>query len=79
MSLAKNWGLPIRDHSQFSGIGHLNLPAPLSPAMRAVTMRKGALGRLELITRIPGHDSIAAARPTLVRTQHLPPPAKTAR
>ena len=29
--------------------------------MRAVTMRKGALGRLELITRIPGHDSIAAA------------------
>lgn len=29
--------------------------------MRAVTMRTGALGRLELITRIPGHDSIAAA------------------
>jgi len=24
-------------------------------------MRKGALGRLELITHIPGHDSIAAA------------------
>jgi hypothetical protein len=24
-------------------------------------MRTGALGRLELITRIPGHDSIAAA------------------
>ncbi|HUZ39078.1 MAG TPA: hypothetical protein VMV17_22365 [Streptosporangiaceae bacterium] len=61
MSLAKNWGLPIRHHSQFSGIGHLNLPAPLSPAMRAVTMRKGALGRLELITQIPGHNSIAAA------------------
>jgi hypothetical protein len=61
MSPAKNWDLPIRHHSQFSGIGHLNLPAPLSPAMRAVTMRKGALGRLELITQIPGHDSIAAA------------------
>ena len=61
MSLAKNWGLPIRHHSQFSGIGHLDLPAPPSPAMRAVTMRTGALGRLELITRIPGHDSIAAA------------------
>lgn len=61
MSLAKNWGLPIRHHSQFSGIGHLNLPAPLSPAMRAVTMRKGALSRLELITEIPGRDSIAAA------------------
>ena len=29
--------------------------------MRAVTMRNGALGRLELITQIPGHDSIAAA------------------
>ena len=29
--------------------------------MRAVTMRTGALGRLELITQIPGHDSIAAA------------------
>jgi len=29
--------------------------------MRAVTMRKGALGRLALITQIPGHDSIAAA------------------
>lgn len=29
--------------------------------MRAVTMRTGALSRLELITRIPGHDSIAAA------------------
>jgi DNA-binding transcriptional LysR family regulator len=24
-------------------------------------VRKGALGRLELITRIPGHDNIAAA------------------
>jgi hypothetical protein len=60
-SLARNWGLPIRRHSDFSGIGHLNLPAPPSPAMRAVTMRTGALSRLELITRIPGHDSIAAA------------------
>ncbi len=60
-SLARNWGLPIRRHSDFSGIGHLDLPAPPSPAMRAVTMRTGALGRLELITRIPGHDSIAAA------------------
>ncbi len=60
-SLARNWGLPVRRHSDFSGIGHLNLPAPPSPAMRAVTMRTGALGRLELITRIPGHDSIAAA------------------
>jgi DNA-binding transcriptional LysR family regulator len=29
--------------------------------MRAVTMRTGALGRLELITKIPGHDSLAAA------------------
>ncbi len=34
---------------------------PPSPAMRGVTMRTGALGRLELITRIPCHDSIAAA------------------
>jgi len=61
MSLARNWGLPIRHHSQFSGIGHLDLRVPPSPAMRAVTMRTGALDRLELITRIPGHDSIAAA------------------
>ncbi len=61
MSLAKNWGLPVRHHSQFSGIGHLDLPAPPSPAMRAVTMRKGALRRLDLITQIPGHASIAAA------------------
>lgn len=61
MSLAKNWGLPVPHHSQFSGIGHLDLPAPPSSAMRAVTMRTGALGRLELITRIPGHDSLAAA------------------
>ncbi len=60
-NLARNWGLPIRRHSDFSGIGHLDLPAPPSPAMRAVTMRTGALGRLELITQIPGHDSIAAA------------------
>jgi hypothetical protein len=44
-SLARNWGLPIRRHSDFSGIGHLNLPAPPSPAMRAVTMRTGALSR----------------------------------
>jgi DNA-binding transcriptional LysR family regulator len=29
--------------------------------MCAVTMRTGALTRLELITRIPGHDSLAAA------------------
>jgi hypothetical protein len=60
-NLARNWGLPIRRHSDFSGIGHLDLPALPSPAMRAVTMRTGALGRLELITQIPGHDSIAAA------------------
>jgi Bacterial regulatory helix-turn-helix protein, lysR family len=60
-SLARNWGLPIRRHSDFSGIGHLDLPAPPSPAMRAVTMRTGALRRLELMTRIPGHASIAAA------------------
>jgi len=60
-SLARNWGLPVRRHSDFSGIGHLDLPAPPSPAMRAVTMRTGALGRLELITRIPGHAGIAAA------------------
>jgi hypothetical protein len=61
MSLARHWGLPIRHHSEFSGIGHLNLRAPLSPAMRAVTMRTGPLGRLELITQIPGHASLAAA------------------
>lgn len=61
MSLARNWGLPIRHHSQFSGIGELNLPAPPSSAMRAVTMRTGALDRLELITQIPGHASITAA------------------
>ena len=60
-NLARNWGLPVRRHSDFSGIGHLDLPAPPSPAMRAVTMRTGALGRLELITQILGHDSIAAA------------------
>jgi DNA-binding transcriptional LysR family regulator len=29
--------------------------------MRTVTMRTGALGRLELITQISGYDSIAAA------------------
>ena len=60
-NLARNWSLPVRRHSDFSGIGHLDLPVPPSPATRAVTMRTGALGRLELITRIPGHDSIAAA------------------
>jgi hypothetical protein len=61
MRLAKNWGLPIRHHSEYSGIGHLDLPAPPSPAMRAVTMRTGALNRLALITQIPGHASLAAA------------------
>jgi hypothetical protein len=60
-NLARNWGLPVRRHSDFSGIGHLDLPAPPSPAMRAITMRTGALGRLELITQVPGHDSLAAA------------------
>ena len=64
-NLARNWGLPVRRHSDFSGIGHLDLPAPPSPAMRAVTMRTGALSRLELITQIPGHDSIAAEARTL--------------
>lgn len=54
MRLARNWGLPIRHHSEYSGIGHLDLPAPPSPAMRAVTMRAGAVNRLALITRIPG-------------------------
>jgi len=61
MNLARNWGLPIRGHRHYSGIGHLDLPEPPSPAMRAVTMREGALSRLTLITQIPGHDSIAAA------------------
>jgi hypothetical protein len=59
-SLVRNWGLPLRRHGDFSGIGHLDLPGPPSPAMRAVTMRTGALG-LELIARIPGYDSLAAA------------------
>ena len=56
-----NWGLPIRHHREYSGIGDLDLPAPPSPAMRAVTMRTGALNRLALITRVPGHASLAAA------------------
>jgi len=30
-------------------------------------MRTGALGRLELITQVPGHDSLAAAARTLRR------------
>lgn len=60
-SLARNWGMPIRRRGDFSGIGHLDLPALPSPAMRAATMRTGALGRLELIIRICGHDSVAAA------------------
>jgi hypothetical protein len=65
MRLARNWDLPIRGHRDYSGIGHLTLPSPPSPALRAVTMRSGALTRLELITRIPGHDSIAAAASVL--------------
>jgi hypothetical protein len=60
-NLARNWDLPIRRHGDFSGIGRLDLPAPPSPALRAVTMRTGALGRLEMITRMPGRDSLAAA------------------
>ncbi|GAA4617268.1 TniQ family protein [Actinoallomurus liliacearum] len=61
MRLAKNWGLPIRHHNEYSGIGHLDLPAPPSPAMHAVTMRTGALNRLAFIIQIPGHASLAAA------------------
>jgi hypothetical protein len=69
-SLARNWGMPIRRRGDFSGIGHLDLPVPPSPAMRAVTMRTGALGRLELITQVPGHDSLAAAGRALYGGRH---------
>jgi hypothetical protein len=60
-NLAKIWGLPIRPPSRFNGIGHLHLPTPPSPAIRAVTTGRGALGGLALITQIPGHTSITAA------------------
>jgi hypothetical protein len=53
-NLAKIWGLPIRPPSR-------PLPTPPSPAIRAVTTGRGALGRLALITQIPGHTSITAA------------------
>jgi hypothetical protein len=56
----------------FSGIGHLDLPAPSSAAMRAVTIRTGALGRLELITWRPGHDSITAAARALYAGAEAP-------
>jgi len=60
-NLAKTWGLSIRPPSHYNGIGHLNLPTPPSPAIRAVTTGRGALGRLALITQIPGHTSFTAA------------------
>lgn len=60
-SLASNWDLPIRGHRHHPSVGHLDLPEPPSPAMRAITMRQGTLSRLTVITQIPGHDSIAAA------------------
>jgi len=45
MGLAKNWGLPTRHHSQFSDIGHLNLPAPLFDAGHRLPASRRALKR----------------------------------
>lgn len=60
--LAKSCGLPIRHHPAYRGIGHLDLPAPTSPVIRAVTQaHRRALNRLAQITRIPGRAGLAAA------------------
>ena len=61
-TITKNWGFPIRIASgRYNAIGHLDLPRPLSAAMRAVVMTPFALDRLRVITQIPGHETVAAA------------------
>ncbi|MFF1690829.1 hypothetical protein [Streptomyces sp. NPDC058254] len=61
-TIAKNWGFPIRVASgRYNAFGHLELPSPLSTAMRAVVMTPFALDRLRVITQIPGHETVAAA------------------
>lgn len=46
---------------RYNAIGHLEIPRPLSAAMRAVVMTPFALDRLRVITQIPGHETVAAA------------------
>lgn len=61
-TMAKNLGFPIRIAAgRYNAIGHLDLPGPLSAAMRAVVMTPFALDRLRVITQVPGHATVAAA------------------
>lgn len=55
------FALPVRAWRDFDGLADLNLPAPPSPAIQAVTTGPGALERLHMITALPGYHSIAAA------------------
>ncbi|MET7686171.1 LysR family transcriptional regulator [Streptomyces sp. NPDC005423] len=45
----------------YNGLGHLDLPPLLSPAMQAVTDGREAVDRLHTIVEVVGHDSIPAA------------------
>lgn len=64
------WGLSQKAHrcritihppGGYNGLGHLDLPLQLSPAMQAVTDGREALDRLRTIVQVAGHDSIPAA------------------
>ncbi|MGQ4480104.1 TnsA-like heteromeric transposase endonuclease subunit [Streptomyces sp. SAS_276] len=68
----------IATHPQggYHGLGHLDLPTQLSPAMRAVTDGREVLDRLRTIARVAGHDSFP--RPPTASTAAgtpLSPPA----
>lgn len=58
---AHRCGIIINPPGGHNGLGHLDLPPQLSPAMQAVTDGREALDRLRTIVQVAGHDSIPAA------------------
>ncbi|MFE7353850.1 LysR family transcriptional regulator [Streptomyces sp. NPDC057543] len=58
---ARRCNITVHPPGGCNGLGHLDLPPQLSPAMQAVTEGREALDRLRTIVQVVGHDSIPAA------------------
>ena len=67
---ARRCGITVHPPGGYNGLGHLDLPAQLSPAMEAVIDGREALDRLRTIVQVVGHDSIPAAADSIYGGRH---------
>lgn len=67
---ARRCGITTHAPGGYNGLGHLDLPAQLSPAMEAVIDGREALDRLRTIVQVVGQDSIPAAADSFYGGRH---------